>query len=59
MSVEIEKDGHVWTVIHNRPEARNAVDPQAAEELVAAFLEFEKHISMFSNGNGAIVTVLA
>ncbi len=42
MSVEIEKSGHIWTVIHNRPEARNAVDPQAAEDLVAAFLEFDR-----------------
>ncbi|MBL4906596.1 MAG: crotonase/enoyl-CoA hydratase family protein [Sneathiella sp.] len=42
MSVEIEKNEGVWTIIHNRIEARNAVDPQAAEDLVAAFAEFEQ-----------------
>ena len=42
MSVEIEKNADVWTVIHNRPEARNAVDPKAADDLVAAFEEFER-----------------
>lgn len=41
MTVEIEKNGDVWTVIHNRPEARNAMDPQSADALVAAFDEFE------------------
>ena len=30
MSVRIEKDGPVWTVIHSRPEARNAMDPESA-----------------------------
>jgi len=42
MSVRVEKEGAVWTVIHSRPEARNAVDPQSAEALVAAFLEFDR-----------------
>ena len=27
MTVRVEKDGAVWTVIHSRPEARNAMDP--------------------------------
>ena len=30
MTVRIEKDGPVWTVIHSRPEARNAMDPADA-----------------------------
>jgi len=42
MSVRIEKSGRVWTVIHSRPEARNAMDPASAEALVAAFTEFER-----------------
>ncbi len=42
MSVRIEKDGKVWTVIHSRPEAKNAMDPASAAELEAAFLEFER-----------------
>jgi enoyl-CoA hydratase len=41
MAVDIEKQGAVWTIIHNRPEARNAVDPEAAEALTDAFLAFE------------------
>src|SRR5258706_3955264 len=41
MAVGIEKDGPVWTVIHDRPEARNAMDPESADALTAAFLEFE------------------
>ena len=27
MTVRVEKAGQVWTVIHDRPEARNAMDP--------------------------------
>ena len=42
MSVRIEKSGSVWTVIHSRPEARNAMDPDHAEALYNAFLEFEQ-----------------
>lgn len=41
MTVRIEKAGSVWTVIHDRPEARNAMDPTSAEALTAAFLDFE------------------
>jgi enoyl-CoA hydratase len=41
MTVRIEKDGSVWTVIHDRPEARNAMDPASADALTAAFLEFD------------------
>nr|WP_210247645.1 crotonase/enoyl-CoA hydratase family protein [Salinarimonas soli] len=41
MGVLIEKNGPVTTVILNRPEVRNAVNPQAASELLAAFAAFE------------------
>ncbi len=41
MTVRIEKDGHVWTVIHDRPEARNAMDPESADALTRAFLDFD------------------
>ena len=41
MSVRIEKSGSVWTVIHSRPEARNAMDARSADELVAAFEQFD------------------
>lgn len=41
MTVRIEKSGAVWTVIHSRPEARNAMDPESAAALEAAFLQFD------------------
>jgi enoyl-CoA hydratase len=41
MTVRIEKNGRVWTVVIDRPEARNAIDPAAAEALTAAFLAFD------------------
>ena len=33
MTVRIEKDRAVWTIIHDRPEARNAMDPASADAL--------------------------
>jgi len=41
MTVEIEKNGPVWTIIHNRPETRNAMDPESADALTRAFLAFD------------------
>ena len=41
MDVMIEKDGPVWTVILNRPERKNAVDRNMADELANAFRSFE------------------
>lgn len=41
MSVRVERAGAVTTVIIDRPERRNAVDRPTAEELVAAFREFD------------------
>lgn len=45
MAVRIEKSGSVWTVIHSRPEARNAMDPNSADALVAAFEAFDADTS--------------
>jgi enoyl-CoA hydratase len=42
MAVRIEKKGKVWTVIHSRPEARNAMDPESAGALVDAFVAFDR-----------------
>ena len=42
MSVRVERNGPVTTVIMNRPEARNAVNGPTAAELFAAFDEFDK-----------------
>ena len=57
MSVRIEKSGSVWTVIHSRPEARNAMDPKSADELVAAFLQFDRdpaaNVAVFWGEGGA------
>jgi enoyl-CoA hydratase len=41
MTVRVEKNGAVTTVIHSRGEARNAMDPASAAALTAAFLEFD------------------
>ncbi|WP_069161678.1 crotonase/enoyl-CoA hydratase family protein [Nocardia altamirensis] len=41
MSVRIERDGPVTTVILHRPEARNAVDGPTAAALADAFREFD------------------
>ena len=41
MTVRTEKEAGVWTIIHDRPEARNAMDPQSADTLTRAFLEFD------------------
>ncbi len=40
MTIRIEKNGKVWTVIHSRPEARNAMDPHSADALEDAFNAF-------------------
>ena len=42
MTVRIEKQGRIWTVIHSRPEAKNAMDPESAQALEAAFLAFDR-----------------
>ena len=41
MAVRIEKSGPVWTVIHSRAQARNAMDPASAAALVEAFEAFD------------------
>ena len=41
MTVELTRDGPVWTVTINRPDKRNAVDPATAVALRAAFDAFE------------------
>ncbi|RME96257.1 MAG: enoyl-CoA hydratase, partial [Alphaproteobacteria bacterium] len=57
MSVRIEKNGAVWTIIHDRPEARNAMDPKSADALTEAFLEFDADegasVAVFWGAGGA------
>ena len=42
MSLTVERDGPVTTLIRNRPEARNAMDPAGADALVAALEQFDR-----------------
>jgi enoyl-CoA hydratase len=57
MAVRIEKNGAVWTIIHDRPDARNAMDPASAAALTAAFLEFDADegasVAVFYGAGGA------
>ena len=57
MTVRVEKAGAVWTVIHSRPDARNAMDPAHAEALYDAFLAFdaddEAAVAVFWGEGGA------
>jgi enoyl-CoA hydratase len=42
MTVRIEKQDRVWTVIHSRPEVKNAMDPASADALADAFTAFDR-----------------
>lgn len=57
MTVRIEKNKNVWTIIHSRPNSRNAMDPKSADELYKAFLDFENnnkaHVAVFWGEGGA------
>jgi enoyl-CoA hydratase len=56
MPVRTEKSGVVTTVILDRPEVRNAVDRQTAQELADAFRAFEEDeqalVAVFHGANG-------
>jgi hypothetical protein len=61
MAVRIEKNGSVWTVIHDQPEARNAMDPMSAdarEKLVSRLLWTVPHRCKYGRegrgGSGAL-----
>jgi enoyl-CoA hydratase len=41
MTIRVEKTGRVATVVIDRPEVRNAVDPETARALAQAFYDFE------------------
>lgn len=42
MTVSIERLDAVWTIVHDRPEARNAMDPESAQAIWEAMTEFEE-----------------
>ena len=56
MSLRIERQGPVTTVVLDRPEARNAVDRAAATALATAFVEFDRdegaHVAVLCGANG-------
>ncbi len=56
MSVAVEKDGPVTTILIDRPAARNAVDRPTADALAAAFRAFEAdasaHVAVLSGTGG-------
>lgn len=42
MTIQVERDGEVTVVTIDRPEARNAVNPEIADAMFHAFVEFER-----------------
>jgi enoyl-CoA hydratase len=56
MSVSVEKSGPVTTVIMERPNSRNAVDPATADALVVAFESFNRdpdaRVAVFFGSHG-------
>lgn len=48
MKVRVEKKGKVCTIVINRPEVRNAVDRETAQQLADAFREFENDESLYA-----------
>ena len=61
MSVRIEKDGPVWTVIHSRPEARNAWTPKAPRHYLkhsSPLMQMKQQALLFF-GAKAVLFVLA
>jgi enoyl-CoA hydratase len=56
MSVRVEKNGPVTTVVLARPEVRNAVDRDCAHQLAEAFREFDQDpnalVAVFFGDNG-------
>ena len=45
MTVRVETNDAVWTVIHSRPETRNAMNPESAIALYEAFRRFDMDMS--------------
>jgi enoyl-CoA hydratase len=47
MTVRVERDGAVTTIVRSRIEARNAMDPASADALVEALLAFDRDPSQY------------
>ena len=56
MTVHVQRQGPVTTVVIDRPEARNAIDRPTAQALAAAFREFDadpaQHVAVLCGANG-------
>ncbi len=56
MGVKIERQGAVTTVVIDRPAARNAIDRATAQDLAAAFRDFDadpaQHVAVLCGANG-------
>ena len=56
MTVHVERNGAVTTVVIDRPAARNAIDRPTAQALAAAFREFDadpaQHVAVLCGANG-------
>src|SRR5262245_16443911 len=56
MSVRVERNGPITTIILDRPQARNAVDRPTADALASAFREFdadpEAHVGVLYGDGG-------
>lgn len=57
MTIRVEKDGETTIVTIDRPQARNAVDPETAEALFHAFVDFERdegaRVAILTGAGGA------
>ena len=57
MTVKIERNGPVTTIVMHRPEVKNAVDPTQARALHRAFLAFDADpdaaVAVFYGDNGS------
>ena len=57
MTITVEMNGPVTTIIHARPEARNAMDPPSARALTEAFVAFDRnpdqHVAVLWGAGGA------
>jgi len=57
MAIIVERDGSVTSVFIDRPQARNAVDPETARELFDTFLAFDADddasVAVFGSAHGA------
>ena len=56
MVITVKKTEKIWTVIHSRPEVRNAMDPISSDQLYQTFVEFDKEdsarVAVLSGDNG-------